>query len=57
MAIITFASTFVACKKEYTCTCTSTGGVTSSIKLSKMSKSDAKTTCAAYEIGGSSCTI
>lgn len=55
-AIIAFASSFVACKKDYTCTCTYSG-TTTTYKLGKMKKSDAESACAVYAIGGSSCTI
>lgn len=55
--IIAFASTFVACKKEYTCTCTTTTGTVSSLKLSKMTKGDAKAKCTGYEFGGTTCSI
>lgn len=50
-AIIAFASSFVACKKEYVCTCTFIDGSVISTTYEKMKKSDAKDQCAATDAG------
>jgi len=47
-AVAVLALMFTSCKKEYTCTCSTTiNGVTTSAsgKTSKMSKKDAKAAC------------
>lgn len=55
-AIVAFASSFVACKKDYTCTCTS-GTSTFTYNLGKQSKKNAETQCAVYATGGWTCSI
>ena len=42
---------FTSCKKDYTCTCTITGGVSSSTTINA-SKKDATTACEAGTIAG-----
>jgi len=56
-AVAVIALMFTSCKKEYTCTCTSNVGgttTTASGKTEKMSKKDAKAKC---EAGSSSTTV
>lgn len=48
IAVAALATMFTSCKKEYTCTCTTTvGGVSTSAsgKTTKMTKKDAKAAC------------
>lgn len=48
IAVAALATMFTSCKKEYTCTCSTTiGGVTTSAsgKTTKMTKKDAKAAC------------
>lgn len=53
IAIIAFASTFVACKNKYTCTCTDGD----SFVLPKQGKASAKISCSSYEYSGVTCSI
>ena len=58
--IALFASSMVACKKDYTCTC-NIGGQEIPNPLGKQKKSDAEDACdalnAAAAIGGGSCSL
>lgn len=49
LAIAAVAISFASCKKDYTCTCTSTGSTTASVtKLIGVSKKAAQANCVSY---------
>lgn len=48
IAIVAFAASFSACKKDYTCTCT-VGGLSIPITYTKVKKSYAEDNCSSLE--------
>ena len=58
VAVVAFAASFTACKKDYKCTCTSNcfGFTSSASATAHLKKSDAKTWCEGNAGSSSGCT-
>jgi hypothetical protein len=62
LAVVAFAAvSFTSCKKDYTCTCTDSTGLTDKTEFKDAKKSDAEDACATLSalsaLGGGSCKL